>query len=488
MLTAALAGLAIVTADAAPLRSAPRDSATPQAQLAPGDLLEVRGQQLDHLQVYDHRRERAGFVRASQVRLTRADAAEAPELLAVLRFVRDTPGQEAVGMAYAAAYLKAAPAAQITAEPFDAMGQMAERLARRASARSGGNDSKLSASLSNQLDGVAAYGVRWQSIAQTGSVRLCYDGEAYRRVLAMGSATAEQRAHAALGLTRHDCVDPALGPRQRDALDHWRAEVLDRVSAADLAALPQLWKNRVLLRRAGVAAALAHSAARSATLKNTADAQAWGQRAVAALAAIQPAELTDEDQAEHADAAIRVSASRWAAEAAAPPRASTASSPTLLTQAGADGETCVLLVDAQHDAQHPLLRRCTWGVAWLASADVHAAGTAVALAVQPLATWRELWLMTKTDTGWILQVLPPAAGDPLGGDIGSIEFAGWTAEGPARVLLAREARVDGRVQRRFEVMHLGTGAIDKQASNPQLLASFQRWADPVWKRVSVSLR
>src|SRR6476659_340794 len=82
---------AIVTSDQAALRAAPRDSAQQQAQLWQGELLEVRGERLDYLQVYDHRRERGGFVKASQVQRTALAPAEAPELLSVLRFVRDTP-------------------------------------------------------------------------------------------------------------------------------------------------------------------------------------------------------------------------------------------------------------------------------------------------------------------------------------------------------------------------------------------------------------
>ena len=41
------------------------EAAAVQAELTQGDLLEVRGARLDHLQVYDHRRERAGFVRSA---------------------------------------------------------------------------------------------------------------------------------------------------------------------------------------------------------------------------------------------------------------------------------------------------------------------------------------------------------------------------------------------------------------------------------------
>lgn len=134
---AAAVVLAIVTQDQAALRASPKDTAQQQAVLWQGDSLEIRGEKQDFLQVYDHRRERAGYIRASQVRKVSLAPADAPELLSVVRFLRDTPGAESLGIGYAAAYLKAAPAAAITAEPFDALGSMADRLARRASSKQG---------------------------------------------------------------------------------------------------------------------------------------------------------------------------------------------------------------------------------------------------------------------------------------------------------------------------------------------------------------
>ena len=68
---------------------------------------------------------RAGYIRAAQVRRISLAPVDAPELLSVVRFLRDTPGAESLGISYVAAYLKAAPAAAITAEPFDALSGMA---------------------------------------------------------------------------------------------------------------------------------------------------------------------------------------------------------------------------------------------------------------------------------------------------------------------------------------------------------------------------
>ena len=79
MLATTLAVIAIVTQDQSALRAAPRDSAPQQAMLWQGDSLEIRGQKGDYLQVYDHRRERAGFVRATQVRTQSLKPEAAPE-------------------------------------------------------------------------------------------------------------------------------------------------------------------------------------------------------------------------------------------------------------------------------------------------------------------------------------------------------------------------------------------------------------------------
>lgn len=473
----ALSAFAIVNHDQTALRAAPRESAPQQSVLWQGDALEIRGARMDYLQVYDHRRERAGFVLASQVRTTSALPAEAAELMSVLRFVRDTPGAEALGVGYAAAYLKAVPAAAMTAEPLDALGTLADRLALRASSR---QPPASAAALAAHLEVVAGYGVVMKSYEQDGVMRICYDGDAFRRVLAMTTSTPEQRARAALGLTRHDCVDPALQPQARFEFDRWRADVLDRM---DTSTLPETLKNRLHLRRAGVWSALAFAHARRLDAVPEA-ARAAAERALHELAAVNKAELSDDDQAEHTQAAIRTGASRWAAE----PLGAASARLAVTTVPGQPGETCVLLTDARHGADSPLLRRCTWGVVWAASASANANSDALALAVQPLAGWRELWIFRRGGDGWSVDVLPPApATSSLGSDLGCVEFAGWVPGGE-RVLLARESRVDGRFRRSFEVVNLATMAVEKQASTPALLVLFGRWQDARWKQQTVSLR
>ncbi|MGD9584388.1 MAG: hypothetical protein AB7V26_12080 [Lysobacterales bacterium] len=460
--------LAIVVADQTALRAEARDSATQHAVLWAGDRLEVRAERLDFVQVYDHRRERAGFVRQSQVRRISLAAADAPELMAVVRFLRDSPGDEALGIAYAAAYLQAAPASAIGAEIFDALGTLADRLAERASANRSAARNVLFAA---HLELAASYGIKISSFMQGGRMRLCYDGEAFRRVLAL-EASDPQKANAALALTRPDCVDPDLTPVARHALDDWRREVLDRAPRQHLS---ELLKNRLRLRSAAVWASIAFQRSRRGE-----DAGEAAARAVDELASVAPAQLAESDGDAMSEAAIRVGASRWAAEAA--PR--NKSTLRIVTRAGEPGQTCIALVDPQHGPEQALLSRCTFGTVWTQSARVNAQGSALALAVQPLEGWRELWLFHKSGDGWLLDIAPPGSDGP---DLGYIEFAGWVPGGK-QLLAARETRSGGHFQRSFELLDIGTLKVLKQAEQPAHLSPFYRWQDPEWKRQTLSLR
>jgi len=460
---------AIVIQDQTALRAAARDSAQQQAVLWQGDVLEVRGQRQDFVQVYDHRRERAGFVRAAQLRSVPTQADAAPELLAVVRFLKDTSGAEALGIAYVAAYLKAAPANSIGAEPFDALGSMAERLARRASSnKNKANDAQIAA----HLEVVAGYGVNIRSFEHDGRMQLCYDGEAFRRVLALQSSDA-QKARAALALTRPECIDPNLPPIDRASLDNWRAEVLERVPRTNL---PEHVKNRLRLRNAEVWSSIAFERTRRGE-----PAQEAAALAIAELAAINKTELADDDASAYNDAAIRVGASRWAAE---PAPAAAAPGLAIVAAPGQPGETCIKLVDKKRDVAHPLLQRCTFGTVWMNSARANSYGSALTLAVQPLASWREMWVLHLSSDGWRIDTLPPANDGP---DIGYIEFAGWVP-GAQKLLAVREARVAGKLTRSFEVLDLETLAVQKKAESPDALSLFYRWQDPQWKRQTISLR
>jgi hypothetical protein len=459
---------AIVVLDQVPLRAAARDSAQQQAVLWQGDSLEVRGRRLDYLQVYDHRRERAGYVRASQVRLLPLEADDAADLLAVVRFLRDTPGAEALGIGYAAAYLKAAPAATIGADPFDALGTMADRLARRASSHHAKADDAVIAA---HLEVAASYGVIIKSFEHDGRMQLCYDGEAFRRVLALKSSD-EEKARAALALTRQECIDPDLTPVNRASLDTWRADVLERAPRLNL---PEHVKNRLRLRSAGVWSSIAFERVRRGE-----PAQEAADLAIAELASVNKTELAEDDATAYNDAAARVGASRWAAE----PMHPAGTGLSVVASPGQPGETCIKLVDKKHEQAAPLVQRCTFAIVWINSVAANPKGTAVALAVQPLDGWRELWLFHRAGDGWRIDIVPPADGTP---ELGYVEFAGWVP-GANKFLAAREARVNGRFVRSFDVLNMETLNVEKHADHPDSLSLFYRWQDPAWKRQTVSLR
>jgi hypothetical protein len=474
--------LAIVVRDQTVLRAAPHATAQQQALLWQGDVVEVRGERIDHLQVWDHARERGGFVDASRVRRTSLTADETAELLALVRFVRDTPGSESLGIGFAAAALKSASAealrGSVGAELFDAIGTMADRLAQRASngAPAAATPGRVETALVAHLEAVARHGVEFTSFERDGAMRICYDGDAFRRILANAASDPTQRARAALGLTRPECVDPALPASERQRLDVWRADVLDRVDTAKLASL---WKGRVAMRRASTWSAIAFQRARRGEAQSADDA---ATRAIAELADVARGELADDDVAAWHDAAVRVGASRWAALRS---RKGASRAVRVVTSPGEPGQTCVFLVATNHrDGDAPLAKRCTWGVVWTASAAVSREGNAVALAVQPLEAWRELWLFTKQGKDWSVQVLPPSTAAPA---VGYAEFAGWVPGGK-QVLVARESRGSKGLKRNFEVVRLDTLGTERQAGDPQVLGAFVRWQDPGWRRETVSLR
>jgi hypothetical protein len=466
MMLALTATLAIVVQDHAALRAAPRSSATELARLWQGDVLEVRGEHAGYLKVYDYRRERGGYLRGDAARSVEFSATAAPDLLAVLRFLRESPGSEALGISYGAAYLKAAPPRAMTAEPFDAIAQMAERLADQAS----GSTDRL-ADFAPHLEVVEQFGVHMRNFERNGRMRVCYDGELFHRVLTLPAAQPEERAHAVLGLTRPDCIDPDLGPVPRASLDAERSQLLEQVQDGELSAMT---RSRLHARRAAVWASLAYAHDR-----HRESAGAAAERARAELLAVHPDELGDDRRVEYVDAVLRVSAIRWAGALPAPQ-----SGPLILTAAPGDpGQTCIVLEDARRSRTAAMIRRCSYGIVRMASIQAIPQGPALVLAVQPLESWRELWVFHEVAGSWTIDVLSPGLDNP---EEGYVDFAGY-ALGTRRLLIAREVKDHGRFRRSFEELRLDDLALVRQASSPELLRDFGRWQDAAWRRDTLAL-
>ncbi len=494
---------ALVVQDNVAMRAASKDSSPAQAQLWRGEALEIRGERPDHFQVYDYRRERGGFVRKSALLPLSGAAAQPESLLAALRVVRQQPGMESLGVGLAAAYVQAASVAQINgvegAEALDAMGTLAERLAERASRvtpRPDGATTGASAAetqVAAQLDVAARYGLRFRTLErEAGAVQLCYDGEAFRRVLAMPVASAEQKARAALALTRVDCLDPVATPPQREQMDQWRADVLDKVDLRD-PLLTTYWRNRVLMRQTGVWSSLAFIRARRASAGTVAAAPgqlqvdaagAASRRALEAFARVVPTELSDDDQPAYNDAAMRGNATRWLAMPSGPSDQTLAGF-KLTVAAGQPGETCVMLaLNGAREGSAAQLRHCAWGLVMPASARINREGNAITIASVPADGWRELWVLRRTAQGWRVAVLPPVAAQP---GLGYAEFAGWVPGGK-ELLVARESRAEGRYKRSYELVDLDTLETKRQAGDVTMLGAFQRWQAVDWKGASLSAR
>jgi hypothetical protein len=465
MLLALAATLAIVVQDHTAVRSAARANATELTTLAQGDVVEIRGERADYVKVYNYRRERGGYLPREAIRPVGLTAAEAPELLSVLRFLRDTPGAEALGISYGAAYLRAAPPQALDAEPLDAIAQMAERLATQASAGA------VRANVAAHLEVVEQFGVHMHTFEQGGHIQVCYDGKLFQRVLTLRGASAQARATAALGLTRPECIDPAAGPAIRTRLDEARREVLDAVTEDGVS---PLLRSRLHARRAAVWASLAFEQARAGVSATLA-----ARRALDELLAVHAEELGEDRRAEYLDAGVRVGVIRFAALDLAPPTGAY----TLTGSPGAPGQTCLTLA-RRSQPDLALVRRCTYGIVWKSSAQVVTAADALVVAVQPLETWRELWVFHPGAEGWTVDVVSPGADEP---EEGYVEFAGY-APATHRLLVAREVRQHGRFSRRFEELRLSDLALVKGASTPELLVDFGRWQDIAWRRDTVALR
>lgn len=459
----------LVVVDQAALRAAPRDAAPLLVPLWRGEALQLRGARGDWLQVWDAHRERGGFVRAAQVMPLAAGDAVVPDLAAQLRLLRQQPGAEALGIGVAAALVERAGGAWLAsaagAEMLDTLVLLQERLALRVQAAA----ATQQASAAAHADVAQRYGFPLRATARPdGALQLCPDAQPATLLRGHPGATAAQRARAALALTRSDCVAADLLPSQRLALLEQHVAWLEGI---DPAALVPTERNRLLLRRASVLARVAFA-------RRDGDATSAAAAAFAAWSQLIPAELTDDDAPAVREAAIRLSPQRWLLQAAVDARR--LGRFELRLERGGPGETCLAWTGPS--TREPV-RRCSHGVIHLASARLAPDGMAVALSVQPLDGWTELWRLG--DAGRV-QVLPPAAEAP---GLGSVEWAGWSlTQGGVQILVAREAGAGGRSLRRFEVYGPELSQPLRWAGEPGVLAAFQRSADPGWKGTSTIAR
>jgi hypothetical protein len=238
--------------------------------------------------------------------------------------------------------------------------------------------------------------------------------------------------------------------------------------------LNPLTLNRLRTRRAAAWAALAYERARRGDSAGEA-----AQRAVAELLAVHPGDLGEDRQAEYVDATIRVSTIRWAAVLTAPQNGRFVLSAT----AGAPGQTCVLLQETLGPHPGPRAQRCTYGIVWMSSARSVANSTLLVLAVQPLESWRELWVFREREDGWGVEVISPGVDEP---EEGYVEYAGY-APLTHRLLIAREVKAAGRFHRRFEELRAADFALVKGANSPDSLSDFGHWQDTAWRRDTLSL-
>ncbi len=497
MNAAAIVLVALVAEDPAVLRNAPRDDAPAQATLWRGDWLEVRGETAGFLRVYDHRHERPGFIRPTIVRVHRLEAASAPELAAVVRFLRDGSGSESLGIGYAALALRAAPAGADTSEILAAIGTMADRLARRASAARGDGRNPAGLTLTGQIEVAESYGLKFTSVdaVATGSgvgaprARLCYDGEAWEGVLAASRAAPIERARAALALTGagRPCQDRAalaLAPAEARAWNDRRIAALQSIEYPIESALPAALLGRVRLRRAEAFAWRAFDEGRRGNLDAAARAEGT---AVHELALTDRGVLAPEDVDLYEEAAIRVAASRWATEAA--PKSAGKRGVDVVFAPRGEGETCLRVVPGGGGGGkgRVLGERCTYGLVWQSALRWAPSGQIATVVVQPLAGWTELWVARRGGDGaWTIETLTPSTTEP-DATVGYVEAAGFSPDG-GRLLVVREARAGSQVVRRFQIVDGATLTIQHWAASADKLAAFKRWGSPSWRAGTLALR
>lgn len=459
----------LVVVDQVALRAAPRDTAPLHLPLWRGEAVQLRGTSGDWVQVWDPQRERGGFVRAAQLMPLRAGPELVPELAAQLRLLRQMPGTEALGIGLAAALIERAPAPWLAspagAEMLDTLVLLNDRLAQRVQSATAAQQSTAAA----HAQVAQRYGFALRAVPRAdGGLQPCAALQPAELLRGHPAATAAQQARAALSLTRGECLPADALPSQRRALLEQQAAWLEGLPHTALAPVD---RNRLLLRRASVLASLAF-------VRRDGSQRATATEAFAAWSQLIALELTPEDAPAVRDTALRLSPARWlllpAVDAVQLGRFA------MRLEDGGPGETCLVVNLAAGNGEQ---RRCSHGLIHLASARLAPDGSVVALNVQPLDGWTELW---RLDADGHLEVLPPSSETP---GLGAVEWAGWSAsKNGAQMLVAREADAGGRTLRRFEVYTSDLMRPTRWAGEPGVLAAFQRSADAGWRSTSTIAR
>ena len=365
--------------------------------------------------------------------------------------------------------------------------------------------------LAGQVGVAESYGVVFRRVDEGERTAVCYDGDAFGRVLSLQTADVELRAAAALALSNRGCAEPSASPAVRRAVNDARLALLAEAdpARADFARLSRLTAHRLRLRRSEALADRAHD---EAVQGNGERATGAATEALRLLALVDRRELAPEDRSAYEDANIRAAAVRWLAETSEP--APRRSSVHVDVVAGRPGETCVRVAagaspttgqavatraipngaGAAAGAAVPLAERCTFGVVFPTSLRIAPGGRTVAIVAAPVAGWSELWLFRAGGGGeaWRASVVPPSTGQP-GRDVGFAEPAGFSPDG-ARVLVARAFHVrkgggDGdTLSRRFEVLAPGAETVERWAASADKLGAFQRWASPAWRKTTLAVR
>ena len=81
-------------------------------------------------------------------------------------------------------------------------------------------------------------------------------------------------------------------------------------------------------------------------------------------------------------------------------------------------------------------------------------------------------------------MLPPST---EGVDLGYVELAGWSPDGK-RMLVVREAREAGAIHRVYQIVVLGTLAVEAQTSRFAGSGKFKQWSSTDWRSRTLALR